>query len=150
WQGTAVGGLVQVPINTAYERDFLTHQVRTVQARLAVIDHVYAERFVRVREAAATITTFFVIDTGRGEQARQLLRELGWQAYPGADLNAERSVPLPEVGPRDLAAEFFTSDTTGLSKRVAMPHVPMHFIVEECMSITRFTPQDEWMTVTPL
>jgi len=150
WLGTAVGGLVQVPINTAYERDFLAHQVRTVQARLAVIDDVYAERFVRVREAAATITTFFVIDTGRGEQARQLLREHGWQAYPWDDLEAERSGPLPEVGPRDLAAVFFTSGTTGPSKGVAMPHAQMHFFAEECVSMTRFTPQDAWMTVTPL
>lgn len=42
-----------MPVNTAYERDFLAHQVRTVEATAAVIDDVYAERFAAVAEAAA-------------------------------------------------------------------------------------------------
>lgn len=150
WLGTAVSGLVEVPINTAYERDFLAHQVRTVKARFAVVDDVHAERFVQVREAAGTIETFYVIDTGQGEEACRLLRAHGWAAYPWDELEAERPGELPEVGPRDLAAVFFTSGTTGPSKGVAMPHAQMHFFAEECVSMTRFTPQDAWMTVTPL
>jgi len=150
WLGTAVSGLVEVPINTAYERDFLAHQVRTVQARFAVIDDVHAERFVQVRQAAGTIETFYVIDTGRQEEACRLLRAHGWDAHPWDELEAEHPGELPEVGPRDLAAVFFTSGTTGPSKGVAMPHAQMHFFAEECVSMTRFTPRDAWMTVTPL
>lgn len=33
WIGTATSGLVEVPINTAYEHDFLAHQVRSMSGR---------------------------------------------------------------------------------------------------------------------
>src|SRR5690606_39681074 len=116
WLGTAVAGLVEVPINTAYEHDFLAHQVRTVEAKFAVIDDVYAERFVAVLEAAKDITKFWIIDTGEQDKAIKVLREAGWEAAPWdeleADLPAGSDVELPEVYPHDLASVFFTSGTT--------------------------------------
>ncbi|WP_181311734.1 AMP-binding protein [Nocardioides campestrisoli] len=154
WIGTAVAGLVEVPINTAYEHDFLAHQVRTVEARLAVIDDVFAERFVAVKEAASTITKFWVIDNGQQDKAIELLREAGWEAAPWDELEAEpaegTSVELPDVQPQDLASVLFTSGTTGPSKGVAMPHAQMYFFADECVSLVRLTPDDAWMTVTPL
>ena len=154
WIGTAVAGLVEVPINTAYEHDFLAHQVRTVEARLAVVDDVFAERFVAVKEAASTITKFWVIDTGQQDKAIELLREAGWEAAPWDELEAEpaegTSVELPDVQPQDLASVLFTSGTTGPSKGVAMPHAQMYFFADECVSLVRLTAADAWMTVTPL
>ena len=154
WIGTAVAGLVEVPINTAYEHDFLAHQVRTVEARLAVIDDVFAERFVAVKEAAQDITKFWVIDTGEQDKAIRLLREAGWEAAPWDELEAElpsgTSVELPDVQPQDLASVLFTSGTTGPSKGVAMPHAQMYFFADECVSLVRLTADDAWMTVTPL
>ncbi|GGO75098.1 AMP-binding protein [Nocardioides deserti] len=154
WIGTAVAGLVEVPINTAYEHDFLAHQVRTVEARLAVIDDVFAERFVAIKEAAKDITKFWVIDTGQQDKAIEVLREAGWEAAPWdeleADLPAGTSVELPDVQPQDLASVLFTSGTTGPSKGVAMPHAQMYFFADECVSLVRLTADDAWMTVTPL
>ena len=154
WIGTAVAGLVEVPINTAYEHDFLAHQVRTVEARLAVIDDVFAERFVAVKEAAQDITKFWVIDTGEQDKAIRLLREAGWEAAPWDELEVElpsgTSVELPDVQPQDLASVLFTSGTTGPSKGVAMPHAQMYFFADECVSLVRLTADDAWMTVTPL
>jgi carnitine-CoA ligase len=150
WLGTAVAGLVEVPINTAYERDFLAHQVRTVEARFAVIDDVHAERFVEISEAAGGIERFWVIDTGQSAKAIAVLRDHGWTAEPWDDLEQERDAALPDVGPRDLASVFFTSGTTGPSKGVAMPHAQMYFFADECVSMTRLTADDAWMTVTPL
>ncbi|WP_101523543.1 AMP-binding protein [Nocardioides houyundeii] len=154
WIGTAVAGLVEVPINTAYEHDFLAHQVRTVEAKLAVIDDVFAERFVAVKEAASTITKFWVIDNGQQDKAIELLREAGWDAAPWDELEVEQpagsSVELPEVHPQDLASVLFTSGTTGPSKGVAMPHAQMYFFADECVSLVRLTPDDAWMTLTPL
>ncbi|GGD06551.1 AMP-binding protein [Nocardioides daphniae] len=154
WVGSAVAGLVEVPINTAYEHDFLAHQVRTVEAKLAVVDDVFAERFVAVKEAASDITKFWVIDTGQQDKAIEILREAGWDAAPWDELEAElpagRSVELPDVQPQDLASVLFTSGTTGPSKGVAMPHAQMYFFADECVSLVRLTPDDAWMTVTPL
>ncbi|MFC4001247.1 AMP-binding protein [Prauserella oleivorans] len=150
WLGTAVAGLVEVPINTAYEHDFLAHQVRTVEARIAVIDDVHAERFVAVAEAARDIKRFYVIDTGRRAEALATLRDAGWTAEPWEALESDHAATLPEVTPRDLASVFFTSGTTGPSKGVAMPHAQMYFFADECVSLTRLTSDDAWMTVTPL
>lgn len=150
WIGTAVAGLVEVPINTAYEHDFLSHQVQTVEARLAVVDDVFAERFVSIAEAAKDITKFWVIDTGRQAEAIELLRANGWEAAPWEELENEAQAELPVVRPQDLAAVLFTSGTTGPSKGVAMPHAQMYFFADECVSLTRLTSDDAWMSVTPL
>lgn len=150
WLGTAVAGLVEVPINTAYEHDFLAHQVRTVEAGLAVIDDVFAERFVAVKEAAADIRKFWVIDTGEQDKALQVLREAGWEAAPWDELEQDATGDLPVVSPQDLASVLFTSGTTGPSKGVAMPHAQMYFFADECVSLVRLTPDDAWMSVTPL
>jgi carnitine-CoA ligase len=150
WLGCAVAGLVEVPVNTAYEHDFLAHQVRTVQARLTVVDDVLAERFVAIAEAAADIGKFWVIDTGRQAEAVELLRSAGWEAAPWEELEQEAEAELPVVRAQDLASVLFTSGTTGPSKGVAMPHAQMYFFADECVSLTRLTADDAWMAVTPL
>jgi crotonobetaine/carnitine-CoA ligase len=152
WLGSAVAGLVEVPINTAYEHDFLAHQVRTVGATLAVVDDVFAERFLAVREAASTIRKFWVIDHGRQQEAIEVLRGAGWEAEPWEELEREvlAVVELPVVRPQDLASVLFTSGTTGPSKGVAMPHAQMYFFADECVSLVRLTPADAWMATTPL
>ncbi|MER6975841.1 AMP-binding protein [Streptomyces carpinensis] len=150
WLGTAVSGLVEVPINTAYELEFLAHQIRTVSARYAVIDDVHAAKFVPIESSARTIEKFWVIDTGSRDEAIKLLHDHGWAAVPWEELEQPATGDLPTVRPQDLASVFFTSGTTGPSKGVAMPHAQMYFFADECVSLTRFTAEDAWMTVTPL
>ena len=48
------------------------------------------------------------------------------------------------------ASIFFTSGTTGLSKGVMMPHAHMTFFADECVSLTRLTDADAYMSVGPL
>lgn len=154
WVACGVGGLVEVPVNTAYEHDFLAHQVRTVGATHAVIEDVFAARFAAIPEAAITIRTFWVVDTGARDQALEVLRAAGWDARPWEELDeastVDSSLPLPDPAPSDLAAILFTSGTTGMSKGVAMPHAQMYFFADECVSLVRLTDADAWMSVTPL
>ena len=82
WLGSAVGGLVEVPINTAYEGEFLRHQVVTVTPRWAVIDDVNAARFAAIAEHCGGIEHFWVIDTGQLSDALATLRAQGWAAVP--------------------------------------------------------------------
>ncbi|MET7392846.1 AMP-binding protein [Dactylosporangium sp. NPDC005572] len=150
WLGTAVGGLVEVPINTAYEGEFLRHQVVTVRPRWAVIDDVHAARFVAIAEHARAVERFWVVDTGRREAALAALRAAGWVAEPWEELERADRLVVPEPGPHTLASIFFTSGTTGPSKGVAMPHAQMYFFGDEVVSLTRLTSADTYLTVTPL
>jgi carnitine-CoA ligase len=151
WLGTAVGGLVEVPINTAYEGEFLRHQTVTVQPRWAVIDDVFAQRFVAIESLARRIEKFWVIDTGSASAAIDLLRANGWQASPWDDLlQSTVTGRLPDPDPTSLASIFFTSGTTGPSKGVAMPHSQMFFFGEEVVALMRLTREDTYLTCTPL
>ena len=152
WFGSALAGMVEVPINTAYAGAFLEHQVRTTAPTVAVIAAEYAERFTDGDDAYGSIDRFYVLDGGAAsERAVALLRPAGFEArtweeltdHPAADL-------LPEVATHDLASIFFTSGTTGLSKGVMMPHAHMTFFADECVSLTRLTDRDTYMCVGPL
>jgi carnitine-CoA ligase len=150
WFGAALGGLVEVPLNTSYEHEFLAHQVRTVVPRWAVIDDIFADRFVAIAGDAEVIETFWVIDTGHLAAALTTLRSAGWAAHPWESLLA--TVPVSLAAPRmqDLASIFFTSGTTGPSKGVAMPHSQMYYFAESVVSLARLTAADIYLSTTPL
>ncbi|MEU0483049.1 AMP-binding protein [Streptosporangium sp. NPDC006013] len=152
WWGTAVGGLVEVPINTNYEGEFLRHQLGVVRARFAIIDDTFAERIVAIAEHARGIEEFWVIDTGSGarDTAIGLLRENGWKAAPWEDLEEGPVLDLPTPRAQDLGAIFFTSGTTGPSKGVAMPNSQLYFFGQEVVCLTRLTAEDTYLTTTPL
>jgi len=150
WFATAVSGLVEVPINTAYEGEFLRHQTQTVRPRWAVIDDVFAERFVAIAEHARDVERFWVIDTGQVDKAVSLLRGNGWRADRWDDLVTAEPLVLPDPAPTSLASIFFTSGTTGPSKGVAMPHSQMYFFGQEVVWLTRLTADDTYLTTTPL
>jgi crotonobetaine/carnitine-CoA ligase len=150
WFAAGVGGLVEVPINTNYEGEFLRHQVVTVGARWAVIDDVFAERFVAIAEHARGIEQFWVIDTGRGADAVALLRRNGWAATAWDDLEDGPVLDLPAPKPEELGAIFFTSGTTGPSKGVAMPHSQLYFFAQIVVTLTKLTHEDTYLTTTPL
>jgi crotonobetaine/carnitine-CoA ligase len=150
WLGCGVSGLVEVPVNTAYEGEFLRHQVALVGARWAVIDDVHASRFVALRDVLPAVEGFWVIDTGQLDDALQRLRDAGWRAHPWDTLLDGERLQIPEPAAHSLASVFYTSGTTGPSKGVAMPHSQMYFFGQEVVSFTRLTAEDTYLTTTPL
>ncbi|WP_395103924.1 ATP-dependent acyl-CoA ligase [Actinomadura sp. SCN-SB] len=150
WLGCGLAGLVEAPVNTAYEGEFLRHQVALAGPRFAVVDDVYAERFLAMGAAADVIEHFFVIDTGHADVALRALRAAGRRADGWDVLSAAEPVSPPEPAANTLASIFFTSGTTGPSKGVAMPHAQMYFFGQEVVSLTRLTAADTYLTVTPL
>lgn len=152
WFGSSLGGLAEVPINTAYRGSFLEHQVRTVSPSAAVITPEFAERFAESAPECRSIQRFYVV--GEGEDLAEALRVLGdagFAAEPFAALAASTDeVALPEPDYRDLAGIFFTSGTTGLSKGVAMSHSQLYFFADQGASLVRLTADDVYLSVGPL
>ena len=150
WLGCGVGALVEAPINTAYEGEFLRHQVSLVQARWAVIDDVFASRFTALRNDLPSLEGFWVIDTGELAVALDKLRGAGWAVHAWDTLLTADRLALPNPAPQSLASVFYTSGTTGPSKGVAMPHAQMYMFGSIIVSLTRLTNADTYLTVTPL
>lgn len=151
WFATAIGDLVEAPVNTAYEGEFLRHQVNLVEARWVIVDDVFAERFIPLRDALSGIEAFWVIETGAGAaDAVEALRAAGWRADLWSQLRSSAAYDGPEPDARSLTAVFFTSGTTGLSKGVSMPNAQMNFFAELTRCLTRFTEHDTWLSVLPL
>lgn len=150
WFATAMADVVEAPINTAYEGEFLRHQASLVTARWAVVDDDLASRFVPLADQLTDIEHFWVIDNGHQAEAIEHLRQAGWAADRWEDLCVGPPLNAPEPDVRGLTAVFFTSGTTGLSKGVAMPHAHMSFFAEITRCLTRFTSEDTWLSVTPL
>jgi len=151
WLGTAVGDLVEVPVNTAYEGEFLRHQVQLVDARWAVVDDDLADRFIALKDRLDKLEKFWVIDSaGDADGAVARLRAAGWDAEPWDVLRDAERYTEAEPDARELTVVFFTSGTTGLSKGVSMPNAHMNFFAEITRCLTRFTENDTWLSVTPL
>lgn len=155
WWATAVGGTVEVPINTNYEGEFLKHQFSVAQAHWAVIDDEYAARFAAVADADPAngvngVKKFWVIDNGALDEALATLTAAGFDAAPWDELPSGEPLNAPAPSPQELGAIFFTSGTTGPSKGVAMPHAQLYFFAQEVVCLTRLTASDRYLTTTPL
>ena len=56
WLGLASGGMVEVPVNTAYRGAVLARQIRDSGATAAVVEAEYLERFLDAAEGTAVRT----------------------------------------------------------------------------------------------
>ena len=155
WLGSSLAQLAEVPINTAYRGSFLEHQAATVAPRLALIAPRFAERFAESAEAVRTVERFYVAGGTAAERAAAstTLTAAGFAVSAWEELLEETSgsgIELPAVRHSDLGSVFFTSGTTGLSKGVMMPHAHMYLFADQCVSLTRLTDADTYMSAGPL
>jgi len=154
WLGSSLAGMAEVPINTAYRGTFLEHQVSTVGPTGAVVSPDMAERLLESAAACATVRRVYVVGSTPEEAAVDRavidLRAAGFLAEPFDVLRTAPRYPLPEIRPQDLAAVFFTSGTTGLSKGVSMSHSHLYFFADEGVSLVQLSDQDVYLSVGPL
>jgi len=153
WFGSALAGLAEVPVNIAYRGTFFEHQVSAVAPTGAVVSAEMAHRFVESASSCQAVRTLYVAgEPGAADvgEAMAALRAAGYRAMAFRDLYDAEEIPLPQVRYTDLAAVFFTSGTTGLSKGVAMSHSHMHFFADEGACLVKLTEDDVYLSVGPL
>lgn len=156
WFGSSLAGMAEVPINTAYRGSFLEHQASVVAPSAIITSPEYAARFIESKASCTTVRTVYVVGDATKlevgvEDTIDALRSSGFAARPFRDLlEAADAHPVAKPRPYDLAAIFFTSGTTGLSKGVAMSHSQLYFFADEAVSLVRLTEDDVYLSVGPL
>jgi crotonobetaine/carnitine-CoA ligase len=148
WIGLAKLGVVEVPVNTAYRGNLLTHVLAQTGCRVAVVGAAYLARLAEVAPRLPALTHVLVAGPAHGSPPEVPGKATAW--FSEVLAAAPAAPPAVEVGDAEPSVVLYTSGTTGPSKGVAMPHAQMYFFGQEVVSLQRLTPEDTYFTCTPL
>ncbi|MEO6956682.1 MAG: AMP-binding protein [Antricoccus sp.] len=111
----ALGGFIEVPINTAYKGTFLRHILNDSAATVLIVEDRYVDRINLIATELDTLRTIIVRGSDFQTPAVVTVRSF-------ADLTANAPAGPIEVEPGELIAYMYTSGTTGVSKGVLVSH----------------------------
>ncbi len=144
-------GAIQVPINTAYKGEFLSHVLADCGARVIVVQDDLADRVAAVAGPAAPELAVAIVVGAPGPGAPDLGAGLATVAWAAAlESGAATPVPAFAAGPADLACFIYTAGTTGPSKGCMLPHRYVVGLAEQISRAWERRRDDVVLTPLPL
>ena len=121
WLGCAWLRAIEVPVNTDYRGEWLTHAINNSRARIVVISKRFASWLALVADSLDFVRTVVVYDAQPGEEEHPL--EQHFRVIGGEEFFADTEPieGLPEPQPWDVMSVIYTSGTTGQAKGVLQP-----------------------------
>jgi crotonobetaine/carnitine-CoA ligase len=119
WSGLSLGGMIEVPINTAYKQRFLTYMLNNSEAEVFVVEDRYLDRLAAVAGELTSMRTV-VVRGDLGAAGPALASR--FRVMPFEDLEMHAGLGPVKVSPADLIGYMYTSGTTGPSKGVLISH----------------------------
>jgi crotonobetaine/carnitine-CoA ligase len=144
WLGLAVGGLVQVPVNTAYKGEMLRHVIRNSRARTIIVHASFADELRAVSDS---------IELDRVVLVGSIADELPWPTVTLPSLVAGAGAgdaDLGSVTEHDPIAIMYTSGTTGRSKGAVVTHRHAHEYAAAVVDLLELSTDDIYYAPLPL
>ena len=148
WLGTAMAGLVEVPINTAQRGDLLQYLLGQSGSRVAVVDATLADRIERV--AADLPDLEHVVVHGLDGEVPDLDLPTRISLHPLDGLRRDGPPPQPDLTSAATSVILYTSGTTGPSKGVVLSHSANLFLARHTAALMEYGPDDVLYTAFPL
>lgn len=147
WFALSKIGAVEVPVNTSYKRDTLTHVANLTEASFGIFHESFAERVLDVEASFEHLSDVVLLGDNSPSDASDASIEFG--RYEDL-LTDDDSKPEADISFNDVASIIMTSGTTGPSKAIQKTYAHQYFFAEQCVNITKLDEKDVYMTGNPL
>ncbi len=122
WLGVAWVRAVEVPINTDYRGEWLTHAINTADARIIITSRRFAPQLALVAESLPHVRVVVIFDAEPEDELDAQLTAR-FRVVTGSELMAsiEPAEDLQAPKQSDVMNVIYTSGTTGKAKGVLIP-----------------------------
>ncbi len=145
WVDLAAMNLGAVPfsIYQTLAPEQIEYVVGDSEAKLAIIERQYFERFMKARQNLRSLEQVIVID-GEGEQGTLRLDEV-----MGSNADFDVEAAWRSIGPDDLLTLIYTSGTTGPPKGVQLTHRNLLASIRAAREVIGFPPESRVISWLP-
>lgn len=147
WFALSKIGAVEVPVNTDFKKQSLSHVANVTEATFAVFHDDFVPRLTAVEDDLDHLETVAILgDGGHGMTEDSSLEVTDYDDIPADD----ETNPDADINYHDTGGIIMTSGTTGPSKAIQMTYAHQYFFSEQCRNLVQLTEDDVYMTANPL